>query len=638
MTNLLKNNKEMLKYWNYEKNDNELLNSISQYSHKKVWWICPKGHEWQANISSRTESSGCPFCTSRRVLKGFNDLSTINPELVKEWNYEKNKNITPETIMPNSNKKVWWKCDKGHEWVATCLSRNREKTGCPYCTNQKILKGFNDFESQYPDLLEEWDYKKNKILPSEVTGRTNTKVWWKCKYQHEWQTSIYKRVNGSMCPKCQSDKQTSFPEQAILYYLQKYNFMCKSRYKYDNLFEIDIYLEKYKIGIEYDGSYFHNKNTLAKEKKKDDYLLKHNIHLIRVKEDLNSNKYGKNLDYIKVVKENNIYDYNNAILLILNRIVNITSCKIEERFDINTDRDRVMILNQYKQYQYNNSLLIVNPIVSEEWNYEKNLGLTPDMFAPNSNHKVWWKCNKGHEWLSAISWRNLGNGCPYCSSNKLLKGFNDLKTINPDLAKEWDYKKNSINPDEVFPGSHKKVWWICPICTNSYQASIAHRNNGRACPKCKWNTLSQKGIERFYDKNKSLVILFPNLMKEWNYEKNTGIDPNKIIIGSRKKVWWKCSKGHEWENTISNRTQHNQNCPYCSNQKILRGYNDLKTINPELAKEWNYQRNIINPWEIGAGSGKKVWWKCNKCGFEWETQVYIRQHGYGKCPQCRGKK
>ena len=637
MSNLLRDNKKIMKYWNYYKNDNELLNNISQYSHKKVWWICDKGHEWQTQISSRTETSGCPFCTSRKVLKGFNDLATINPELVKEWDYEKNKKVTPTSVMPNSNKKVWWKCSKGHEWEATCLSRNREKTGCPYCANQKILKGFNDFESQYPDLLEEWDYEKNNILPSEVTGKTNTKVWWKCKYLHEWKASIYKRINGSMCPKCQSDKQTSFPEQAILYYLQKYGFSCCSRHKYNNIYEIDIYLDKNKIGTEYDGSYFHNKTTLAKEKKKDEYLLKHNIHLIRVKEDLNSNKYGTNIDYIRVVKENNVYNYNNAIYLVLKRILNLTSCKIE-KFDIDTNRDRIMILNQYKQYQFNNSLLVVNPNLSKEWNYKKNLGLTPDMFLPNSNHKVWWICSKGHEWLSAISWRNSGNGCPYCSNKKLLKGFNDLKTINPKLAQEWDYKKNDIKPDEVFSNSHKKVWWICPTCSNSYQASIAHRNNGKSCPNCKWDILSQKGIERFYDENKLLVKLFPNLMKEWNYKKNINLDPNKFVIGSRKKVWWICSKGHEWENTISNRTQHNQNCPYCSNQKVLRGYNDLQTINPNLASEWDYKMNRINPWEIAFGSGKKVWWQCNKCNYEWEAQVYQRNKGYAKCPNCKSKK
>ena len=97
-------------------------------------------------------------------------------------------------------------------------------------------------------------------------------------------------------------------------------------------------------------------------------------------------------------------------------------------------------------------------------------------------------------------------------------------------------------------------------------------------------------------------------------------------------MWWKCSEGHEWESKILNRKK-GHNCPYCSNQKILEGYNDLATINPYLAKEWNYSKNKkLLPTQISPKSGKKVWWKCNE-GHEWEATPHYRSYN-SKCPKC----
>ena len=64
-----------------------------------------------------------------QVLKGYNDLLTTNPELAKEWNYEKNENLDPSTVKATSEKKVWWKCEKGHEWKTSINCRN-QGNGC----------------------------------------------------------------------------------------------------------------------------------------------------------------------------------------------------------------------------------------------------------------------------------------------------------------------------------------------------------------------------------------------------------------------------------------------------------------------------------------------------------------------------
>ena len=199
-------NPEIAKEWNYEKNVNLKPENFSVNSNKKIWWKCQKGHEWQARISSRSSGNGCPYCSGQKILKGSNDLQTVNPILAKEWNYEKNKGLTPEDVMPSSTKKVWWKCSQGHEWEATIGSRN-SGNGCPYCSGRFAIKGKNDLQTINPHLAEEWNYEKNNgLTPMDVMPNSGKKVWWKCSEGHEWQAKIQSRNNGSGCPICRKIK------------------------------------------------------------------------------------------------------------------------------------------------------------------------------------------------------------------------------------------------------------------------------------------------------------------------------------------------------------------------------------------------------------------------------------------------
>ena len=90
-------------------------------------------------VSSRNKGACCPYCSGRYAIKGENDLQTVNPSLAKEWNYEKNDGLTPMDVLPNSNKKVWWKCSEGHEWQSTINHRNNGR-GCPICAKEKRKK------------------------------------------------------------------------------------------------------------------------------------------------------------------------------------------------------------------------------------------------------------------------------------------------------------------------------------------------------------------------------------------------------------------------------------------------------------------------------------------------------------------
>ena len=130
--------------WDYDKNQALDPSCIAPSTHAKVWWKCKKGHSWQSPLYSRTRESraGCPYCTGRKVLSGFNDLATLRPELAGEWYQPLNGDLTPADVTPGSNKKVWWRCSENHVWEACVYARTRSKgSGCPVCTGTvKICK------------------------------------------------------------------------------------------------------------------------------------------------------------------------------------------------------------------------------------------------------------------------------------------------------------------------------------------------------------------------------------------------------------------------------------------------------------------------------------------------------------------
>jgi hypothetical protein len=283
-----------------------------------------------------------------------------------------------------------------------------------------------------------------------------------------------------------------------------------------------------------------------------------------------------------------------------------------------------------------NDIYTVNEKLAKEWNYERNGEITPSDIAIGSQKKVWWKCEKGHEWQATPHNRNYGTGCPYCSGRLPIKGENDLVTLFPDIAREWNFKKNQgLHPEDISYGSSKKVWWKCEK-GHEWQTTPYHRcvqNTG--CPFCLIDRRAQqKSTPKQGD---SLHDLYPQISCEWDYEKNGDVLPSMVKPKSAKIVWWKCKQGHEWKAKIQNRTSLNRGCPYCSGRYAISGETDLLTKNPKLAKEWNYEKNDdLKPSDVLPASNKKVWWKC-KYGHEWQATVNSRNSGCG-CPFCVGRK
>lgn len=195
---------DLLKEWDTEKNLPLTPQQVTSGSDKHIWWRCCAGHTWQAPVYRRSRGSACPYCSNERILPGYNDLATKAPMPAAEWDLQKNLPLTPNQVMYGSNKKVWWRCAKGHEWQAVIAARYNRGTSCPVCANKTVVAGINDLASCRPDLAAEWDDKKNGCLsPQAVFEQAQRKVWWKCPQGHTWQTSPYNRVRyKTACPIC----------------------------------------------------------------------------------------------------------------------------------------------------------------------------------------------------------------------------------------------------------------------------------------------------------------------------------------------------------------------------------------------------------------------------------------------------
>jgi len=206
-----------------------------------------------------------------------------------------------------------------------------------------------------------------------------------------------------------------------------------------------------------------------------------------------------------------------------------------------------------------------------------------------------------------------------------LTDKNRLSIVNPELCKEWNYKKNgNLTPENISYGSGKKVWWKCRKnheWTATPSDRYYHKSN---CPYCSGNAI---------DSSNCLASLNSKLAKEWHPTKNNKLTPKRVSLKSGKKVWWKCRKNHEWTAVIRHRS-NGSGCPYCSGRMALPE-NSLGDLYPILSKEFNNTKNLINPLKVLPGSHKKVWWKCRKCSYEWEAVIKSRALRGDGCPRCK---
>jgi len=535
---------ELAKEWHPTKNGSLTPNGVTKGSNKKVWWRCSKDHEWEAVIAHRANGVSCPYCSNKKVLVGFNDLATTDPLLAKEWHPTKNENLKSTDITRGAGILVWWKCEKEHEWCATPNKRTTDGTGCPYCSNRKVLSGYNDLATTNPRLAKEWHPIKNgKLTPNEIVEGSVKKIWWRCEKGHEWKAAPYNRIRNRNCPICSKQLKTSFPEQALFYYIKKNFPDAENTNNTAITMELDIFIPSLKTAIEYDGVYYHKtKNALRREEKKNKLCTENDIKLIRVREK-GLNSYDE-CTCISEVDPSNNSSINSAVITVLG-LLGI----VEQKVDVQEDTPE--ILNGYLISEHKHNLALLNPELAIEWNPGKNGELKPEHIAINSGKKVWWKCEKGHEWRASLHNRSKGKGCPYCSGRMAIQGENDLLTLYPEIVREWNYPKNVLSPNEVKGRSSAKVWWKCTICGNEWVSAVSNRTAGHGCPKC---GELKKGPKR-------------KTHEQFEVELRT-INPlvkiiDRYIVSTRKVKCCCLICGHEWLALPGNLLK-GKGCPACA--------------------------------------------------------------------------
>ncbi len=423
-----------------------------------------------ALVTGTTRSCGCKLNT-----KGY----LLDLDVSREIDYEKNKEIglNVATLTARTNKKIWWKCEKcGNGWFSTVASRT-DGHGCPFCSGRNVIKGETDLESQYPELAKEFDISKNGFSPSEISCHSGRKVFWKGNCGHSWKATVSNRVGGTGCPRCKLANVSSFPEQAIYYYLKQCFETVKNTDKKAIGMELDIFIPEINVAIEYDGEAWHRGNKIEKDIKKNQLCKEKNIRLIRIREPKADSIEG----CITIIRED--ATTNKSLEKAIKELFKLLNLSVDL---INIERDSSIILSQYDNNKKENSLAAMFPEIAKEWDYEKNGNLRPDSVSKASRRIVWWVGKCGHKWSNSVSERTRGRECPYCSGKRILLGYNDLESNYPEIAKEWNYDKNDLLPNEVTKASKKKVWWKCAECGNEWIMAIGNRTGEQhqGCPVC----------------------------------------------------------------------------------------------------------------------------------------------------------
>ncbi|MBR5773443.1 MAG: zinc-ribbon domain-containing protein [Clostridia bacterium] len=540
--------------------------------------------------------------------------------LIAEWDWEKNNALGnyPDKTTVGSERKVFWKCHKGHEWQAVCYSRNSGNQ-CPVCSGRQVLAGYNDLYTLLPDIAQQWHPIKNAgITARDVTINSHRKVWWLGTCGHEWQAAVSERTRGRGCPTCNSknvvaginDLATNFPHIAKEWHFSKNDIKPAQVLPKSN----KPFWWICSKGHEYKTSPAHRTSR------------------------------GSSCPYCS----------NKQILIGFN------------------------------------DLATTHPEIASQWHPTKNK-LTPQQVTIGAEKNIWWVCEKGHEW-KALVYSRKHNGCPYCSGNLVLLGYNDLHTTHPNLAAQWHPTKNNrLTAFDVSAGSNQKVWWLGE-CGHEWQAVICSRASGCGCTACneERKTSFAENAIFFY-----LKSIYPDTIKTYKAPWLGRMELDIYIPSLQVAIEY---DGQAWHDNIEKDTRkgllcqeqairliriREPNCPElkCESiklkststteleQAILTLFKNflfvsdsvdidierdrpqiydiithtqksksLAKLAPDIAKEWHPTLNgALTPENVSYKSNKKVWWKCQACGHEWQATVNHRSSRRG-CPECAKQK
>ena len=426
----------------------------------KMSWKCRSGHQYLARIKDRRIGTGCPICGrgkgGKKPVIGVDDLATKFPRLAEEAN-----GWDPKLVLPKSNKKFDWTCNRGHNWKSSPSERTAGK-GCPYCSGLRPIIGETDLLTQFPEVAKQangWD-------PTSVSSGSGKKLEWECSQQHIWIATVHSRTSGNGCPYCSGrfpivgetdlltlsptlaeDADGWDPREFTRNSGKKVNWKCKKGHKSKSTID-----NRQKYGCPFcSGKY-----PIVGET---DLLTKY-PEIAAEADGWNPEEY--------LPKSNQIKQWSCSI-------GHKFTTSIATRTDSRATGTGCPYCSGRRVIPGETDLQTINPKIALE-----ALGWDPREISPGSDLKLKWICSLGHIWEAVVYSRNANSGCPICANQKVLAGFNDLATTHPDLAIEaegWD-------PTTVTSGSSRLSFlWKCHL-GHTWKSNVKNRTKGQGCPTC----------------------------------------------------------------------------------------------------------------------------------------------------------
>jgi hypothetical protein len=630
----------LLSEWHPTRNDRQ-PGELKPGSDIKAWWVCVRGHLWQARLYTRTgvDKTGCPEC--RDLPADGQSLADQFPDLALQWHDNLNEGRQPREFSTGSAHLAWWQCPVGHVWQARIVNRAKpDGSGCTQCrtwgTSQQQIRLAHELVAAGCAVVHNHDR-----IP--VQGRTP--------------------VNA------------------------------------------DIVIPDYQTVIEFDGSHYHlGDDAATRDLRQTEALEGAGWRVIRVRpaplaplrpEDIlladgRDTKAAtiavlQRLEQLgfKPVRANN-YCADPALWAIAR-----ADEEIQARFarSLSTLFPEVAAdwhptLNRDRRAEFTNPgsrdrAWWQCSSCGHEWETSPKKRTTdqsgcpvcarsqaaathrtpkpgrsladmkPELLAifhptKNGDISLWdlnfgttielsWLCPRcGDEWTTRTP-RNTG--CRQCKSDERGKQTStpkpgeSLQDLHPMIASQWHPTKNGdLLPSHVREIAAKAVWWLCGDCGREWRRSPRARVvTGSGCRRC---SAGQVGLTRRRPQpGDSLAETHPHLAQEWIQERNPGLSPESLRSNSMERAWWLCSTcGNTWNARIDTRALRGHGCKKCAaaqlsiTQRRPKPGCSLADVKPEALKLWHPRRNEgIRPQDLKPNTHTRVWWLCPNCGHEWEA-------------------
>ena len=465
----------LVEEWHPTKNGELTPFDVTHGERRKVWWLCSEcGHEWDAEIRSRSKGSCCPACAGKIVTKK-NNLGANYPYLAKEWNPTKNGELTPYDVTCKSNQIVWWLCPTcSCEWKTPIYKRSGG-SNCPQCSRFDSSsfeeKTIAYYFSKFIEVITQHKLPESRMLldvyiPSLKIGIEYDGAWCHQDIEKDKKKdelckklgiTLY-RIREIGCPELNSS--------SIVHSITPND-------KYTMLRKIIMFLMNDLIGEVADVNIERDRpeiEDLYRKKFRESSLGVINPELAK---EWHPTKNGMMTPY--------------SYLCFSSKKVwwKCPKCSHEWKANINNRSNGngcPACSNQVATF--NNNLAVTHPELCKEWHPTKNK-LTPKKVTYGKKAKVWWLCSKcNYEWEATISNRSKGRGCPQCK-RKVATALTNVFNTHPHLKNEWHYALNGkLKPESLTSGSKQKVWWLCSKCTHEWQAVVHSRSKGHGCPEC----------------------------------------------------------------------------------------------------------------------------------------------------------